>query len=99
MTWGESTTPWLRGAGGKPEGNNELYLDASYATDEVVGPFIEGLGGRGGPLVFQFPPQGERRRAQPERFAESLAAFLGDLPRGPWYAVVMGRFRNNRTRF
>src|SRR5690349_13542655 len=36
---------------------NPRFLDAGYARDLVVAPFLEGLGTRGGPLVFQFAPQ------------------------------------------
>ncbi len=61
------------------------YLDASYAADAVIGPFVEGLGRNGGPLVFQFPPQ--RGRPSPDAFADALERFLGQLPRGPLYAV------------
>ena len=78
-----------RGAAGRPAGPNELYLDAAYATDEVIAPYVAGLGERAGPLVFQFPPQGERLRSNPERFAARLERFLGALPRGPWYAVEL----------
>ena len=41
---GEVTTPWRRGSAGKPEGPNELYLDAAYANDEVVAPYVEWYG-------------------------------------------------------
>src|SRR5580692_9348781 len=43
---------------GKRRGElNGRFLDAAYATDAVVGPTVEGLGGKAGPLLFQFPPQ------------------------------------------
>jgi uncharacterized protein YecE (DUF72 family) len=70
------------------EGPNPSYLDAARAIDAVVMPFVEGLGERGGPLLFQFPPQGEIAR-EPQRFAERLVRFLGALPRGPLYAVEL----------
>jgi len=63
------------------------FLDAAYAADAVVAPFVEGLGDRAGPLVFQFPPQGRSVTANPAPFAERLGAFLRGLPRGPVYAV------------
>jgi uncharacterized protein YecE (DUF72 family) len=53
----------------------------------VVGPFLEGLRGSAGPLVFQFPPLPDSHLWQPERFAERLHAFLDALPRGPLVAV------------
>jgi uncharacterized protein YecE (DUF72 family) len=63
------------------------FLDAAYATDAVVAPFVEGLGLRAGPLVFQFPPQDPEQLGWPERFAERLHAFLDALPVGPLYGV------------
>jgi len=66
---------------------NERFLHASYAADMVVAPFVEGLGDKGGPLVFQFPPQDTRGFGGPARFVERLYAFFTALPRGPLYAV------------
>ncbi|MGO9830632.1 MAG: DUF72 domain-containing protein [Myxococcaceae bacterium] len=66
---------------------NPRFLDASYATDAVVAPFVEGLGAKAGPLVFQFPPQDVVQLGGPRRFAERLHGFLAALPRGPLYAV------------
>jgi uncharacterized protein YecE (DUF72 family) len=66
---------------------NERFLQASYAADMVVAPFVEGLGAKAGPLVFQFPPQDTRGFGGPARFVERLHAFFAALPRGPLYAV------------
>lgn len=66
---------------------NPMFLDAAYATDKVVAPFVDGLGAKGGPLLFQFAPQPMELFGGPERFAERLHAFLSALPRGPLYAV------------
>jgi uncharacterized protein YecE (DUF72 family) len=63
---------------------NPLFLDAAYTSDQVVGPFVEGLGAKAGALLFQFSPQD---LGVPERFAEELRGFLCALPRGPAYAV------------
>jgi uncharacterized protein YecE (DUF72 family) len=63
---------------------NPLFLDPAYTTDQVVGPFVEGLGPKAGALLFQFSPQDF---GVPERFAEALRRFLCALPRGPVYAV------------
>jgi uncharacterized protein YecE (DUF72 family) len=63
---------------------NPLYLDATYAADEVVAPYVLGLGEKGGALLFQFSPQDV---GGPARFADELGAFLAALPRGPLYAV------------
>ncbi|MDC0708859.1 DUF72 domain-containing protein [Stigmatella sp. ncwal1] len=66
---------------------NDRFLNASYAADMVVAPFVEGLGDKAGPLVFQFPPQDTRGFGGPARFVERLHAFFAALPRGPLYAV------------
>lgn len=65
---------------------NPLFLDPAYATDQVVAPFVEGLGTGRGALLFQFAPQG---LGPAERFAESLHNFLDALPKGPIYAVEL----------
>jgi uncharacterized protein YecE (DUF72 family) len=74
---------------GRASGRNELYLDAAYASDESVAPYVEGLGPKGGALVFQLPPQGDAACREPEAFAERLERFLAALPRGPAYAVEL----------
>ncbi|MCY1030864.1 DUF72 domain-containing protein [Corallococcus sp. BB11-1] len=66
---------------------NDRFLQAAYAVDHVVGPFMEGLGDKAGPLVFQFPPQDPASLGGPARFVERLHAFFSALPRGPLYAV------------
>ncbi len=66
---------------------NDRFLNAAYATDAVVAPFIEGLGAKAGPLVFQFPPQDPQSFGGPARLVERLHGFLAALPRGPLYAV------------
>jgi uncharacterized protein YecE (DUF72 family) len=65
---------------------NPLYLDAAYAADAVVAPYVEGLGEKGGALLFQFAPQDV---GGPARFADELGAFLTALPKGPLYAVEL----------
>jgi uncharacterized protein YecE (DUF72 family) len=65
---------------------NTLFLDPKYAADQVVAPFVEGIGAGGGALLFQFAPQS---LGTPTRFAERLQAFLAALPRGPVYAVEL----------
>jgi uncharacterized protein YecE (DUF72 family) len=67
---------------------NPLFLDAAYAREHVIAPFVEGLGATAGPLVFQFAQQPmESFGGSPRRFAEKLYRFLRDLPKGPLYAV------------
>jgi uncharacterized protein YecE (DUF72 family) len=65
---------------------NGRFLDASYATEAVVGPTMAGLGVKAGPLLFQFPPQ---VLDAPGAFADRLHEFLRRLPRGPTYAVEL----------
>jgi uncharacterized protein YecE (DUF72 family) len=72
--------------GAKKGERNERFLDASYARDAVVAPFVEGLGERAGPLLFQFSPLGVRTQREAGRFAERVQAFADALPKGPLYA-------------
>ncbi|HEX2641346.1 MAG TPA: DUF72 domain-containing protein [Thermoanaerobaculia bacterium] len=65
---------------------NPLFLDPAYAADQVVAPYVEGLGDKGGALLFQFAPQPLGR---PAEFAAHLHAFLAALPEGPVYAVEL----------
>ncbi len=66
---------------------NPSFLDPSYARDEVVGPYAEGLKQKAGVLVFQFPPQSVATMGGRDGFAEKLHAFLGGLPSGFSYAT------------
>jgi uncharacterized protein YecE (DUF72 family) len=66
---------------------NPLFLDPNHARDFVVQPFLEGLGDKAGPLLFQFPPQDVQALGGPSAFADRLHAFLATLPAGPLYAV------------
>jgi len=63
------------------------YLDADYATQQVIEPAVAGLGARLGVILFQFPPLGLRHTHDPAQFADALSLFLGRLPKGPHYAV------------
>jgi uncharacterized protein YecE (DUF72 family) len=65
---------------------NTLFLDPKYAADQVVAPFVDGMGVEAGALLFQFAPQSLGR---PAEFAARLHAFLAALPRGPVYAVEL----------
>ena len=85
----DCTTPWLRGAGGQPAGDNPRFLDPKFACETFVLPASEGLGGNCGPLVFQFPPQGRQASRHPRQFADRLFEFLSRLPRLPLYAVEL----------
>jgi uncharacterized protein YecE (DUF72 family) len=82
------TFPALRsGPGRGAPGPNPRYLDPAFARDAVVAPAVEGLGGRLGTLLFQFPPLPRGETRDPSRFTDRLAAFLEALPRGPLYSV------------
>lgn len=73
---------------GKNQGeSNPFFLDVAYANDRVIAPFMEGLGHKAGPLLFQFAPQPLELLGGPAGFAERLHTFLTALPRGPLYAV------------
>ncbi|MFV8755530.1 DUF72 domain-containing protein [Nannocystaceae bacterium ST9] len=73
---------WLRSRSGQ---RNELFLEPEHAREVVVRPFLDGLGERGGVLLFQFPPQYVPGGAR--NFAVRLQRFLAALPSGPQYAV------------
>lgn len=66
---------------------NPRFLDVEYATNEVVGPTVEGLGDKLFALLFQLAPQDPSALGGPEGFAERLHAFLDGLPKGVPYAV------------
>jgi uncharacterized protein YecE (DUF72 family) len=85
----DCTTPWLRGADGRPSGENPRFLDTDFALGQFVMPALEGLSAACGVLLFQFPPQGRVTLRDPSRFADRLSAFLDALPRGPLYAVEL----------
>lgn len=70
-------------------GESPHFLDAAYTCDKIVGPFVEGLGEKAGPLVFQFVPMNLRTVGGVEKFLDRLHQFLDALPRGPLYAVEL----------
>ena len=69
--------------------SNVHFLDAGFATSEVVRPFVEGLGNRAGPLLFQFAPIPPNLVGGRGRFLERLHRFLDALPEGPTYAIEL----------
>jgi len=71
----------------RPMHGESRFLEVAFAIDAVIAPFAEGLGSKGGPLLFQFPPIGLRRSAAASEFIAEVAAFLTQLPRGPLYAI------------
>lgn len=68
---------------------NPHFLQVAYAMEHVVGPYLEGLGDKAGPLVWQFPPQDASLVGGPQRFAERLYTFLSALPPQGLYAVEL----------
>jgi uncharacterized protein YecE (DUF72 family) len=83
------TDPHVRGERGRSVGRNDLFLEPGFAGEQIVGPYVEGLGRKAGGLLFQFPPLGPTFTSEAARFAEALARFLTELPSGPLYAVEL----------
>jgi len=74
------TDPVLRKPGsGEAARDNPSFLDAAAAATTFVEPAVAGLGGRAGPLVFQFPPLGRRLVADVPRITARIAAFMAAL--------------------
>lgn len=73
---------------------NPSYLDPVYASEAVIGPIAEGLAGKLGAILFQFPPG-----AESDAFPDELAAFLTRLPPGLPYAVELRRSSAFSTRY
>lgn len=76
-----------RSGSGEPSRANPQFLDAAATAEVFIRPAITGLGGKAGPLVFQFPPLGAQLLADRPRLIARMAAFLAALPRGPLYAL------------
>ena len=68
---------------------NPRFLDAAYASAELVRPMVEGLGSKLGGLVFQFPPIPPNLVGGTPAFLERLESFLGSLPKTCLYAVEL----------
>ena len=68
---------------------NARFLDATYATEEVVRPLVEGLGAKAGALLFQFSPMPASLAGSRASFLERLQRFLEALPRGVTYAIEL----------
>lgn len=69
--------------------DNPLFLDVEHAKRHVVGPMMEGLGEKAGPLLFQFSPMSPAVAGGTRPFLDRLHDFLTALPRGPVYAVEL----------
>ena len=73
-------------------------LDPRIATIDCILPAVEGLGAKGGPLLFQFTPTNYSNERARRAFIDRLSKFLGALPtldanEGAFYAVEV-RDRN-----
>ncbi len=77
------TTP----ADAQPGASPDRFLDIDYAIERVITPTVEGLQGRLGVILFQFPPLSVKHVRDSGRFASAIGQFLDGLPRGPQYAV------------
>lgn len=68
------TDPQMEGA------TNPLFLDADYAREAILKPFLDGCGAKAGVWVMQFSPELPRRaRFTPGDFARHLGTFLRAL--------------------
>lgn len=75
------TDAYKRGRNGEALEQNERFLEPKFAAEQFIGPCIEGLGARAGPLVFQFSPLGLDRLASVGPLVEQMHAFLAALRR------------------
>ncbi len=97
----------LRGERGAPIGANPSFLDPQLAIERFVGPVLEGLGAKAGPLVFQLsslPPELWREPAAAQATIARVGQFLAALPReragvSPVYAVELRNAELNTPRF
>jgi uncharacterized protein YecE (DUF72 family) len=72
---------------GKKRGEaNPLFLEASYASEVVIGPTLEGLGAKLSGVLFQFSPE---EFGSPQLFADRSYSFLAGLPKGITYAMEL----------
>ena len=68
---------------------NPHFLDPTYATEQMIGPLLQGLGEKAAVLLFQFPPIPPNLVGGRQEFWERLQHFLTSLPRGLLYAVEL----------
>ena len=65
----------------------DVFLDAAYATRNVVEPALRILGEKLGVILFQFSPLGDRVLRYRRELLERLEGFLSALPKEARYAV------------
>ena len=68
---------------------NPLFLDAAYAADQVIGPMVEGMRGKVGVLLLQFPPIPPNLVGGRAAFLQRMHRFLAALPPGVLYAIEL----------
>jgi uncharacterized protein YecE (DUF72 family) len=75
------------------------WLDAAYATDEIVAPCAGGLAERCGPILFQFSHLGVRNDLEAEHIIDEVGEFIARLPPGPLYAIEWRDHRMLRAKY
>lgn len=78
-----------KGYGASRPDRPPVFLDAEFATAQVVEPLVSGLGDKLGIVLFQFSPLGSQYTRAPRQLIDRLGDFLDALPRGPVYAVEL----------
>ncbi len=68
---------------------NPDFLNASLCRDRVVGPWLEHMGERAGPLIFEFQAMHPPHRPDPSRFGDMLCAFFDRLPAEGRYSIEL----------
>ena len=68
------TATTMRGEPGTRATSNPRFLDAGFASEQFVGPCLDGLGDHVGALVFQFPPVGRIFSQRPRGTAGTVWA-------------------------
>jgi uncharacterized protein YecE (DUF72 family) len=91
---GSVTDAVRRNADGRGQERNPRFLDPGVACETFVGPCLDGLGEKAGPLLFQLPPITRDLYGSPSLFAERIAGFFSALPRqvmgiAPLYALEL----------
>jgi uncharacterized protein YecE (DUF72 family) len=84
----------LRDERGRATQRNAGFLDAGWAVEHFVGPAIEGLGAKAGPLVFQLSPLPREFAFDPPAFAARLHDFLAVIRAQVPQALLAVEVRN-----
>lgn len=68
---------------------NPDFLNPELAINEVIGPWLECLKDKAGPLMFEFQTMYGPLKPTPEAWADMLEQFFGSLPREGQYGVEL----------